>query len=63
MSFRSQGRVNVAKLAEELGGGGHFQASGTTLKGSLDDIKKLVRQKVDELIAQSKNASQRSYSN
>jgi len=63
VSFRSQGRVNVAKLAEELGGGGHFQASGTTLKGSLDDIKKLVRQKVDELIAQSKNASQRSYSN
>jgi len=54
VSFRSQGKVNVAKLAEELGGGGHFQASGATLEGKLEEIQALVRKKVDELIAQVK---------
>lgn len=31
MSLRSKGRVNVAALAEQLGGGGHETASGGTL--------------------------------
>jgi len=35
-SFRSDGRVNVAKLAEKLGGGGHFKASGARLKGTIN---------------------------
>jgi phosphoesterase RecJ-like protein len=36
LSLRSKGRVNVAAIAEQLGGGGHMSASGCTLKGPLE---------------------------
>ncbi len=35
LSLRSKGRVNVATIAEEFGGGGHENASGCTLEGPL----------------------------
>jgi phosphoesterase RecJ-like protein len=35
MSLRSKGKVNVAAIAEQLGGGGHENASGCTVDGSL----------------------------
>jgi phosphoesterase RecJ-like protein len=35
LSLRSKGRVNVAALAERLGGGGHENAAGCTLDGPL----------------------------
>ncbi|MGA7859706.1 MAG: DHHA1 domain-containing protein [Terracidiphilus sp.] len=35
VSLRSKGRVNVAAIAEQLGGGGHENASGCTLDGPL----------------------------
>ena len=35
LSLRSKGRVNVATIAERFGGGGHENASGCTLDGSL----------------------------
>jgi phosphoesterase RecJ-like protein len=42
MSLRSKGKVNVAAIAEGLGGGGHENASGCTVDGplarALDDI-------------------------
>jgi len=50
VTFRSMGKVNVARLAEELGGGGHHQASGATLNGSLEQIKRQIRVRVDNLI-------------
>jgi phosphoesterase RecJ-like protein len=34
-SLRSKGDVNVAKIAEQFGGGGHRNAAGCTLKGQL----------------------------
>jgi bifunctional oligoribonuclease and PAP phosphatase NrnA len=37
VSLRSKGRVNVQAAAARLGGGGHFRASGLTLKGPRDD--------------------------
>jgi phosphoesterase RecJ-like protein len=37
ISFRSRAGVDVAALAEQFGGGGHKQASGATLSGSLPD--------------------------
>jgi bifunctional oligoribonuclease and PAP phosphatase NrnA len=37
LSIRSKGRVNVASVAEALGGGGHRSASGCTLNGPLTD--------------------------
>lgn len=36
VSLRSSGRVNVQAAAANLGGGGHFRASGLDFKGNLD---------------------------
>lgn len=38
-SLRSKGDVNVAKIAELFGGGGHRNAAGCTLKGDWDEIE------------------------
>jgi phosphoesterase RecJ-like protein len=38
-SLRSKGDVNVAKVAEQFGGGGHRNAAGCTLKGDLEEIE------------------------
>ena len=35
VSFRSRPGIDVSKLAEQFGGGGHRQASGATLTGPL----------------------------
>jgi phosphoesterase RecJ-like protein len=47
LSLRSKGKVNVAQIAERLGGGGHGNASGCTLEGPLararDQILKELR--------------------
>ena len=50
VSFRSRGKINVAKLSEQFGGGGHDMAAGATLEGELDEIKQRVREKVDQLL-------------
>jgi phosphoesterase RecJ-like protein len=39
VSFRSRARVDVARLAERFGGGGHRLASGATLDATLDDAR------------------------
>lgn len=36
LSLRSKGKVNVAAIAERLGGGGHGNAAGCTLEGPLE---------------------------
>jgi phosphoesterase RecJ-like protein len=41
-SLRSKGDVNVAKIAELFGGGGHRNAAGCTLKGEWDEIEQQV---------------------
>jgi phosphoesterase RecJ-like protein len=38
-SLRSKGDVNVAKVAERFGGGGHRNAAGCTLKGSWEEAE------------------------
>ena len=38
-SLRSKGDVNVAKIAEQFGGGGHRNAAGCTLKGNCGQIE------------------------
>ncbi|MCX7798624.1 MAG: bifunctional oligoribonuclease/PAP phosphatase NrnA [Melioribacter sp.] len=43
ISFRSKGKIDVNKLAEEYGGGGHLNASGTRMFNvKIDDIKEKV---------------------
>ena len=38
VSLRSKGGVDVARFAEQFGGGGHARASGLKLNGPLDDV-------------------------
>ncbi len=42
VSLRSNGRVNVAKIAEDFGGGGHHKASGFSMKLPLEEVKNAV---------------------
>ncbi|HET6326959.1 MAG TPA: bifunctional oligoribonuclease/PAP phosphatase NrnA [Planctomycetaceae bacterium] len=50
-SFRSRAGVDVAALAEQFGGGGHRQASGATLTGSLPEALKRVLTATREALA------------
>jgi bifunctional oligoribonuclease and PAP phosphatase NrnA len=46
VSFRSKGKINVAKVAESFGGGGHFRASGCKISGTLKQVKNKVIDRV-----------------
>lgn len=50
VSFRSKGQVDVAKVAEGFGGGGHYRAAGCSLAGDLDEVKKRVIESVREVL-------------
>jgi len=42
VSLRSKGRADVSAIASALGGGGHRNAAGCTVTGSLDEVKRRV---------------------
>jgi len=46
VSFRSKGKVDVNKLAAKLNGGGHPNASGCMIKGTIAQAKKLILKKI-----------------
>ena len=46
VSFRSRSRVDVARLAERFGGGGHRLASGASLETTLEDARQRVLEAV-----------------
>jgi phosphoesterase RecJ-like protein len=46
VSFRSRERVDVARVAEQFGGGGHRLASGAVVQAPLDEVKAQVLQAV-----------------
>lgn len=52
VSLRSKGDINVARVAEQFGGGGHRNAAGLTIEGDWDEkeqeIVSSVRQAVEE---------------
>ncbi|MEK6584183.1 MAG: DHHA1 domain-containing protein, partial [Nitrospirota bacterium] len=50
MSFRSNGRIDVADVALEFGGGGHSMAAGCFLKGTFEEVKEKVMGKVEEAV-------------
>ncbi len=51
VSMRSLGEINVEIIAEKLGGGGHFTASGVQIKSSnTEEIQKAIKLKIDEYI-------------
>ncbi len=47
IGFRSKGKVNVAAFSAEMGGGGHHNAAGCTLDGTLDEVKATVYKVVE----------------
>jgi phosphoesterase RecJ-like protein len=51
-SLRSKGEVNVAKVAEKFGGGGHRNAAGCTLRGTWEEAE-------DKIIALLQDAVER----
>lgn len=51
VGFRSKGTVDVGTLARKLGGGGHHNAAGAEVEGSLPTIRELVFTQVGALLA------------
>lgn len=47
VGFRSKGAVNVAAIAQAFGGGGHHNAAGGVVEGSLDEVKRIVYDAVE----------------
>lgn len=51
VSFRSNGRYNVASIAEKFGGGGHIMAAGAAVRRkTIDEVKKEVIKYCEEVI-------------
>lgn len=48
VSLRSNGVINVAKVTEDLGGGGHVRAAGATVPGSFHDVVNNITKRIDE---------------
>jgi phosphoesterase RecJ-like protein len=48
VNLRSQGKIDVNKIAGFFGGGGHKTASGCTIKGKIDQARKKVLSKIKE---------------
>ncbi len=50
LSLRSRGLVNVAKIAESYGGGGHGRAAGCSIKGNIEEVKSKIISSVKEAL-------------
>jgi phosphoesterase RecJ-like protein len=50
VGFRSKGTVDVGALARELGGGGHHNAAGAAVSGTLDQVRANVFARIDRLL-------------
>lgn len=50
VGFRSKGKVNVAVFSAAMGGGGHHNAAGCTVDGTLEEVKARVYSLVDAVL-------------
>ena len=48
ISLRSKNKVDVRKVAEEFGGGGHIRASGLSLPNSLNEAKSIIIKAIEK---------------
>ena len=48
VNFRSQGKVDVNKIAQFFGGGGHKTASGATVHGKINQVRRKILAKIKE---------------
>ncbi len=51
ISLRSKNRVNVARVAEQFGGGGHCNAAGFTITADYEELSRAVIEKLKEAVA------------
>ena len=51
VGFRSKGNVDVGALARAMNGGGHHNAAGATVEGSLDSVQEWVYTRVAEQLS------------
>ncbi|MCA1849717.1 MAG: bifunctional oligoribonuclease/PAP phosphatase NrnA [Acidobacteria bacterium] len=58
-SLRSKGDVNVARIAEKFGGGGHRNAAGCTLHGDWDEAERTIVGLLQEAVERSANGDAR----
>ena len=54
VGFRSKGNIDVGALARTMQGGGHHNAAGATVDGSLETVRTWVHEKVARLLAEQK---------
>jgi phosphoesterase RecJ-like protein len=57
VSLRSKDGVNVARVAEKFGGGGHKNAAGCRVKGNWDEMEKEIVAAVAEAVEKSREDS------
>ena len=50
VSLRSKNDVDVSKIAQYFGGGGHARASGLTFHGERDELEKLLLEKIEKAL-------------
>lgn len=50
VSWRSSSQVDVSKIAQFFGGGGHPKASGADMDGSLEEVRVLVLEKTKQFV-------------
>jgi len=51
VGMRSKGQVDVGALSRHLGGGGHHNAAGAVVEGSLEAVRNTVFERLDQLLA------------
>lgn len=56
LGFRSKYDLNVAELAAKFGGGGHAKASGCTICGGIEDVKKALYPEISKLFMNRKSS-------
>ena len=57
VSMRSNGIVDVARVASYFGGGGHVRAAGCTMQGSVHDVVNSLTYDIDRQLRESVNGN------
>jgi len=50
VSLRSKGKHNVAAIARDFGGGGHYNAAGATVAAPMADVRKQLLERLEQEI-------------
>jgi phosphoesterase RecJ-like protein len=48
--MRSKNDIDVGRVCQRFGGGGHKNAAGCIVNGKLEDVKELIKRAVSEVL-------------